>query len=136
MDKQANSSGAATASKVAPDTVAKYIEAPWKVDALGMSVWGRDARDGGDSKIADIRGWGHLTGTGGGLALSEDVAEAVQRARGHILAAAPELLAAARLARHALDGLMGDTDLPDDDSDEMKAMQALSAAIAKAEGRQ
>jgi len=40
---------------------------------------------------------------------------------------------AAALARTALDGLMGDTDLPDDDSDEMKAMQALSAVLVDLE---
>lgn len=42
-----------------------------------------------------------------------------------------KLEAAARLARTALDNLMGDTDLPDDDTDEMKAMQALNAVLAE-----
>lgn len=37
--------------------------------------------------------------------------------------------AAAHLARTALDGLMGDSDLPEDDSTEMKAMQALNAVL-------
>lgn len=36
---------------------------------------------------------------------------------------------AASLAREALDGLMGDSDLPEDDSKEMKAMQALNAVL-------
>lgn len=44
---------------------------------------------------------------------------------------ASKLEAAARLARTALDNLMGDTDLPDDDTDEMKAMQALNAVLAE-----
>jgi len=37
--------------------------------------------------------------------------------------------AAARQAQSALDGLMGDSDLPNDESQEMKAMQALSAVL-------
>lgn len=37
--------------------------------------------------------------------------------------------AAARLARTALDSLMGDSDLPEDGSPEMNAMQALSAVL-------
>jgi len=40
-----------------------------------------------------------------------------------------ELERAARLARSALDGLMGDSDLEGDDSLEIRAMQALSAAL-------
>lgn len=40
-----------------------------------------------------------------------------------------QLHQAAALAREALDHLMGDSDLPEDDSKEMKAMQALSAAL-------
>lgn len=43
-----------------------------------------------------------------------------------------ELLAAAEACRSAIDHLMGDSDLPEDDSPEMKAMQMASAAIAKA----
>jgi len=40
-----------------------------------------------------------------------------------------QLEAAARLARSALDGLMGDSDLADDGSAEMKAMQALNKVL-------
>lgn len=41
-----------------------------------------------------------------------------------------ELRAAAELARRALDNLMGDSDLDDDDSLEMRAMQALTRALS------
>lgn len=43
------------------------------------------------------------------------------------------LLIAAKAARSAIDRLMGDSDLPDDNSDEMKAMELLDAAISEAE---
>lgn len=40
-----------------------------------------------------------------------------------------KLLAAAKLGASALDTLMGDSDLDDDDSPELKACQALNKAI-------
>ena len=45
-----------------------------------------------------------------------------------------DLVAALKACRSALDLLMGDSDLPEDDSPAMKAMQLASAAIVKAEG--
>jgi len=51
----------------------------------------------GDMKIADVRGWGHLIGTGA-LNLPEAEAIAIQDANGNLLCAAPELLALAREA--------------------------------------
>jgi len=47
----------------------------------------------------------------------------------------PELLNACKLALGALDKLMGDSDLDNDDSQEMVACQSLRVAIFKAEGR-
>ena len=44
-----------------------------------------------------------------------------------------EAMSACIEARSALDYLMGDTDLPEDDSDEMTAMQMLSEVIARYE---
>lgn len=48
-----------------------------------------------------------------------------------------DVLVAAYLARSALDRLMGDSNYPEHQADsiEVRAMQALSAAIAKSEGR-
>lgn len=42
-----------------------------------------------------------------------------------------EMREAADKARRALDALMGDSDLPNDDSPEMEAMQALSAVLVE-----
>lgn len=60
--------------------------------------------------------------------------EQVCKARTKWQERAEGLLAAAKLARSALDSLMGDSDPEGDDSPEMRAMQALSEAIAKAGG--
>ena len=44
-------------------------------------------------KIADIRGWGYLTGKGqGGLGLSSAEASKIQNANARLIAAAPEML--------------------------------------------
>lgn len=58
----------------------------------------------------------------------------VQQANARLVAAAPDLLEAALAARSALDRLMGDTDLDDDDNYEMRACLKLSTAIARATG--
>ncbi len=51
---------------------------------------------------------------------------------GNVIDAAQDLLEACRLAAHAIDVMMGDSDFLGDESCEMKASQALHAAIAKA----
>ena len=53
-------------------------------------------------------------------------------ANARLMIAAPDLLEAAQMAHSALDQLMGDSDLPEDDSPEMLACQKLAAAIARA----
>ena len=52
-----------------------------------------------------------------------------------LIAAAPDLLEACKAARDTLDRLMGDTDLDDDTSLEMRTFKMLNVAIAKAEGK-
>ncbi len=58
-------------------------------------IWGTG--DFCSMMIAQIRGWGHLTGDGA-LGLDADTAAGIQDANGALLAAAPELLAACELA--------------------------------------
>lgn len=48
---------------------------PLHIDKDAMYIW-----DANHQMIAEIRGWGHLTGTGG-LRLNHDEAVAVQKAR-------------------------------------------------------
>ena len=63
----------------------KHTPGPWKVgyEAFDVHV--------GNMKICDIRGWGHLTGTGG-LNLPPEEAEAIQKANASLISAAPEML--------------------------------------------
>jgi len=61
--------------------------APWEYYGYGVLILA------GNMRIADIRGWGHLTGKGtGGLGLSDDEAIAVQTANGELIAKARELM--------------------------------------------
>lgn len=78
-------------------------------------------------RICDMRGWGHLTGKGGGLALSEEKAIAIQEANARLIAAAPDLLEAVKSLR---DGAYGNPSYPED-NDRIDAL--ADAAIAKAE---
>lgn len=57
------------------------------------------------------------------------------KANAFLIAAAPDLLDAAEKAFQALDVLMGDSDLPEDDSPEFEACQALANAIDRAKAR-
>jgi hypothetical protein len=74
----------------------------WRADAYGLTqIWG-DSLKGGDTMLAQVRGWGYLTGGGSGaLGLSEEDGMAAQKAWGDFIAAAnpsaiKELIAAAR----------------------------------------
>lgn len=75
----------------------------------------------GEMHIADVRGWGYLTGSGESAHMSDHEAMAVQERNGRLLAAAPDLLAA---AKHALDTLGN-----------QGGCEVIRDAIAKAEGR-
>lgn len=53
----------------------------------------------------------------------------------HLKKSHAKLLKAAKLGASALDDMMGDSDLDDDDSPEFKACQALNRAIDFATGK-
>jgi hypothetical protein len=72
---------------------------PWRVlkAAGGWIETAGNPYGRGSMHIADVRGWGHLTGQGGGCAFSEDKAIAIQDANANLIAAAPELLEAGEM---------------------------------------
>jgi hypothetical protein len=71
--------------------------------------------------VAEVRGWGHLTGRGGGCAFPEDKAIAIQAANARLIAAAPDLL-------RELKSMHGGPGFSEPGC-------SACAAIAKAEGR-
>jgi hypothetical protein len=80
----------------------QHVTGDWHHDKPETWIWAGDPR-GGRVHIADIRGWGYLTGRGGGLGLDETPAFDQQKAWGRFIAAANpaailELIAAARTA--------------------------------------
>jgi len=54
------------------DELYKHFKPPFRYDSEGQKVF-----DSEGNMVADIRGWGYLTGRGG-LDLSPDIAEKVQ----------------------------------------------------------
>lgn len=108
-----------------------HLNTPWTYSDMGQKVFGKDG-EGGDVLIADVRGWGYLTGQGtGALGLSHEEATAIQDKRGKLLAAAPDLLKALRLMLGVFDEgqgvLWGGV--------HEKAVSDAYSAIAKAEVR-
>lgn len=60
-------------------TVNLHWKLPLHIDALGMYIFDAD-----NNMVAQLRGWGHLTGVGG-LRLDPDFAKGVQIARGQAI---------------------------------------------------
>ena len=84
----------------------------WTCDNAGY-IWA-DSLKGGKTHMIDVRGWGYLTGRGhGALALDSADAERLQDQLGALLCAAPDLLAALKVARRYVADLpiVGDADL-------------------------
>ena len=98
-----------------------HTPGPWTVIGPVGFVYADDPYGHGQMHVAQVRGWGHLTGRGGGCAFSDKKAATIQDANAHLIAAAPDLLAALKeVASHA--------------DDECGFMPLARAAIAKAEG--
>jgi hypothetical protein len=113
----------------------KHTQGPWKADKNALYIWAATER--GDFTVAQIRGWGHLTGKGG-LALSDAEAFRIQKANACLLAAAPDLLYAlqAFVGYYEQAGITGDEVGDDDDGqfdgDEKFNVRQARTAIAKA----
>lgn len=70
--------------------MSEHTPGPWVADPNSGYVFAED----GQMMVCQIRGWGRLTGTGGGRGLPDSEAFAIQTANNHLIAAAPDLLAA------------------------------------------
>jgi hypothetical protein len=110
----------------------KHTPGPWEVDAHGSPViYGQSPK--GRMRVADIRGWGHLTGGGhGALGLPDDQAIAIQEANGRLIAAAPELLEVAKELKELFRFALLSTS-PTIARDGMEFIRKAEAIIAKAE---
>ncbi len=104
----------------------QHTPGPWRVVGPLDAIFSDDPYGHGSMRVADVRGWGHLTGDGG-CRLEHAPAVAIQQANAALIAAAPDLLAASKAL---LDRLNDEYD-----EETNNACDALSAAIAKAEGR-
>jgi hypothetical protein len=112
--------------------MSKHTPGPWEQIIDGDMVGAMNPYGHGMMNIADIRGWGHLTGTGA-CRLSEKDAIAIQEANARLIASAPELLDVLKDLLYDLDTVdshaLNETVLPIwEDIDRAKAI------IAKAEG--
>lgn len=127
-----------------PSARPAHTPGPWRATSP-MGTWIETVGDPyghGVMHIADVRGWGHLTGAGA-CSYGEPKAIAIQEANARLIAAAPELLAALKgLEDAALTyGVLHSAETPDDDAiltalaKQLEAMRVALAVIAKAEGR-
>ncbi len=64
-----------------------FCQGPFRADPVTAKIWGVDEY-GGDCMVADIRGWGYLTGQGRALALTADEAIEAQRRTAEFIAKA------------------------------------------------
>lgn len=75
-------------TKTIRERAEKATPGPYELDAYGLMI-NAPSKKGGVWRIADIRGWGYLTGKGSGaLGLDAVTAEGIQRATGEFLTAA------------------------------------------------
>lgn len=94
----------------------EYLKGSSETEIDGMLYTVGDPYGIGPMHVADVmvRGWGHMTGRGGGLAWPVPKAAAVQAANGRLIAASPELLALARIIGSAYPNDPGTSDLDDE----------------------
>lgn len=120
MDTMGDATDSRTASADVPDA---HTPGPWHVakGSGGYVFTDGDPYGCGQMHVAQVRGWGHLTGKGGGCAFDDDKAIAIQDANARLIAAAPDLLAALHAIRKYV--------ISEHDT------ALVEAAIAKAEGR-
>lgn len=140
----ANAAEGVTARSAATRPEPQATPGPWMVDEhCDTMIWTvGDPYGHGRMRIADLRGWGHLSGQGA-CRFNEDKAAAIQDANGRLIAAAPDLLMVLRGMEWL--GLNDGRGVTHRQCPACSALQSrgtghnpycgLAAAIAKAEGR-
>ena len=103
----------------------------WKFDEIGAKEGCPRVTDMDENPIADLRGWGYLTGTGG-LNLPLEQAVAIQDYRGRLIAAAPDLLAELKHLIALIEPLERDGRL---NVPGLATLNGARAAVARAEGK-
>ena len=117
--------------------MSEHMNTPWTYNDGPGRIEGQHPHPKmGTVHIADVRGWGYLTGlsAGYGLGLGEEEALEVQRRRGELLAAAPDLLATLKDVRSHMLLSPDYCDNLDCDKERCKMQRLVIAAIARAEG--
>ena len=69
--------------------MSKFTKGPWAADDFANYIYIFEANEP-NMMIAQIRGWGYLTGKGG-LGLSDGEAYEIQKANARLIATAPEM---------------------------------------------
>lgn len=104
-----------------------HTPGPWTYDRRSGWITSEHCCQRGPIHVADIRGWGHLTGGGRGAhGMSAAEAKAVQDANAQIIIAATDFYDAAMTMAHAEDS-GGDA--------WWRGFEALKAALKKAGGQ-
>lgn len=104
----------------------------WQQGDSGF-IWSESLK-GGDCHVADVRGWGYLTGKGeGALGLSPDTASRIQHEVGALLSAAPDLYEAlSELVEVCAPNIYPQPDKPDS---AWAKLERARAALSKAGGQ-
>lgn len=110
-----------------------HTPGPWTADNFGMKVFtSGDPYGHGAMNVADVRGWGHLTG-GGACKFNEVKAAGIQLANARLIAAAPALLEELVAARaYVASAIAMAVDLNKELVGARERLNAIDAVIAKA----
>lgn len=113
----------------------------WKTCGTANWIYGHSLK-GGDTHIADVRGWGYLTGGGhGALGLSGEEGARIQDQRGRFIAAANpaailELISELEAARECLSRIERMRVTPDDKINRATLIAAIHLARREVKGGQ